>query len=111
MCPSRVHSRRTVTGTSNHLYPRECLVMELNPTPIFSIELYPPRTSEDESKLNAVHQQLAKLRPDFFSVTYGAGGSTKEGTKQIVLKYQQFGSNMAPIFLLAEPIKMRSKYF
>ena len=70
--------------------------MELNPTPIFSIEFYPPRTNADESKLNAVHQQLAKLRPDFFSVTYGAGGSTKEGTKQIVLRYQQFGPNMVP---------------
>ena len=70
--------------------------MDLNPTPIFSIEFYPPRTNADESKLNAVHQQLAKLRPDFFSVTYGAGGSNKEGTKQIVLRYQQIGSNMVP---------------
>ena len=91
MCPSRVHSRRTVTSTSDRLNPRECLVMDLNPTPIFSIEFYPPRTNADESKLNAVHQQLAKLRPDFFSVTYGAGGSTKQGTKQIVLRYQKFG--------------------
>ena len=70
--------------------------MDLNPTPIFSIEFYPPRTNADKSKLNAVHQQLAKLRPDFFSVTYGAGGSTKQGTKQIVLRYQKFGSSMAP---------------
>ena len=70
--------------------------MELNPKPIFSIEFYPPRTAPDESKLDDVHDQLAKLEPDFFSVTYGAGGSTKQGTRKIVLRYQQLGSKMVP---------------
>ena len=70
--------------------------MELNPKPIFSVEFYPPRTAPDESKLDDVHDQLAKLEPDFFSVTYGAGGSTKQGTKKIVLRYQQLGSKMVP---------------
>ena len=70
--------------------------MELNPKPIFSIEFYPPRTAPDESKLDYVHDELAKLEPDFFSVTYGAGGSTKQGTKKIIFRYQQLGSKMVP---------------
>lgn len=62
----------------------------------FSIEFYPPRTAAGETKLDAVHAELAKLNPDFFSVTYGAGGSTKSGTQQLVLKYQSQGSQVAP---------------
>lgn len=62
----------------------------------FSIEFFPPRTEVGESKLDAVHAELSKLGPDFFSVTYGAGGSTKSGTNKIVLKYQQAGSELAP---------------
>ena len=62
----------------------------------FSIEFYPPRTAEGESKLDVVHAELAQLDPDFFSVTYGAGGSTKTGSRQLVLKYQGLGSSLAP---------------
>ncbi|MCG8413602.1 MAG: methylenetetrahydrofolate reductase [NAD(P)H] [Pseudomonadales bacterium] len=62
----------------------------------FSIEFYPPRTAAGETKLDAVHAELAQLHPDFFSVTYGAGGSTKSGTQQLVLKYQAQGSQVAP---------------
>ncbi len=62
----------------------------------FSIEFYPPRTAAGESRLDAVHAQLARLNPDFFSVTYGAGGSTRSGTQQLVLKYQDLGSQVAP---------------
>lgn len=62
----------------------------------FSIEFYPPRTAAGESKLDTVHEELARLNPDFFSVTYGAGGSTKSGTQQLVLKYQGLGSQVAP---------------
>ena len=70
--------------------------MDSNSTPLFSIEFYPPRTPAGEAKLDTVHETLAALNPDFFSVTYGAGGSTKKGTRQIVLKYEQLGSNVAP---------------
>ena len=62
----------------------------------FSIEFFPPRTEAGGSKLDKVHSDLNKLNPDFFSVTYGAGGSTKAGTKQIVLRYQAAGSECAP---------------
>lgn len=62
----------------------------------FSIEFFPPRTDAGESKLDAVHASLARLNPDFFSVTYGAGGSTRAGTKKTILRYQALGSKMAP---------------
>ncbi len=70
--------------------------METSHPPQFSIEFFPPRTEAGKSKLDVVHRELAKLKPDFFSVTYGAGGSTKDGTREIVLRYQALGSGVAP---------------
>jgi methylenetetrahydrofolate reductase (NADPH) len=50
-----------------------------------SFEFFPPRDLEGQDKLLAgAADKLAGLNPDFVSVTYGAGGSTKEGTKQVV---------------------------
>jgi methylenetetrahydrofolate reductase (NADH) len=51
----------------------------------FSFELFPPRTPEAQAKLPAVIGQLAALRPDYFSVTHGAGGSDQEGTYETLL--------------------------
>lgn len=62
----------------------------------FSFEFFPPRTEKGEEKLRGVQQQLASLGPDFFSVTYGAGGSTREGTRKVVLEINERGSNVAP---------------
>lgn len=45
-----------------------------------SLEFFPPKTPEGVDKLRAVRQQLYALHPEFCSVTYGAGGSTQEGT-------------------------------
>ncbi len=46
----------------------------------FSLEFFPPKTPEGTEKLRAVRQQLYAMRPEFCSVTYGAGGSTQAGT-------------------------------
>ena len=62
----------------------------------FSIEFYPPRTAEGGPKLDAVHAELARLNPGFFSITYGAGGSTRDGTRSLALKYTEAGSSIAP---------------
>ena len=62
----------------------------------FSIEFFPPRTDAGREKLKLVHQDLATLKPAFFSVTYGAGGSTREGTRQAVGAIQAAGSTVAP---------------
>lgn len=67
-----------------------------NPDARFSFEFFPPRTEAGMDKLMTVHQELAALKPDFFSVTYGAGGSTKDGTRQAVTKISQAGSAVAP---------------
>ena len=50
-----------------------------SPIPI-SVEFFPPKTPQGVDKLRAVRQQLYALRPEFCSVTFGAGGSTQEGT-------------------------------
>src|ERR1700691_37427 len=56
------------------------------PSPLtFSFELGPPRTPEAAAKLPAVIERLAALKPDYFSVTYGAGGSTQEGTYETIM--------------------------
>lgn len=65
-------------------------------TRIFSFELFPPQTPEGVEKLRATRQQLAQLEPAFFSVTFGAGGSTRERTESIVLEIQNEGLQAAP---------------
>ncbi|MHB8949275.1 MAG: methylenetetrahydrofolate reductase [NAD(P)H] [Rhodoferax sp.] len=50
-----------------------------SPIPL-SVEFFPPKTPEGIEKLRVVRQQLYGLRPEFCSVTFGAGGSTQEGT-------------------------------
>jgi methylenetetrahydrofolate reductase (NADPH) len=51
----------------------------------FSFELFPPRTPEGVAKLPSVIGQLAAVRPSYFSITYGAGGSTQEGTYETLM--------------------------
>ena len=63
---------------------------------VFSFEFFPPRTPEGVEKLRATRKQLAQLDPAFFSVTYGAGGSTREGTLATVLEIRKAGSPAAP---------------
>jgi methylenetetrahydrofolate reductase (NADPH) len=52
----------------------------------FSFEFFPPKTDEAERQLEKALHELEPLRPSFVSVTYGAGGSTRERTRDIVLR-------------------------
>ena len=61
-----------------------------------SIEFFPPHTEEGVEKLRAVRQRLAVLKPEFFSVTYGAGGSTRERTLAVVKEIAAEGYSAAP---------------
>ena len=63
---------------------------------IFSFEFFPPATPEGVAKLAATRAQLAQLGPKFFSVTYGAGGSTRDRTLAAVLDIQASGQRAAP---------------
>ncbi|HWJ94610.1 MAG TPA: methylenetetrahydrofolate reductase [NAD(P)H] [Telluria sp.] len=65
-------------------------------TPNFSIEFFPPKTAEGTDKLRVVRQKLAELRPKYFSVTFGAGGSTQQGTLDAVLEIMADGHEAAP---------------
>ncbi len=51
--------------------------------PTFSVEFFPPKTEQAMEQLFATARALAPLEPDFVSVTYGAGGATREGTVEI----------------------------
>jgi len=62
----------------------------------FSIEFYPPKTAEGVDKLRAVRASLAALQPHYFSVTFGAGGSTQQGTLDTVLEIRREGHEAAP---------------
>ena len=62
----------------------------------FSIEFFPPQTDAGVAKLRETRAQLAQLKPDFFSVTYGAGGSTQERTFDTVFEIQREGLEAAP---------------
>src|SRR5574340_173026 len=62
----------------------------------FSFEFFPPKTEEGVEKLRATRKQLAQLNPKFFSVTFGAGGSTRDRTLETVREIQADGSEAAP---------------
>ena len=64
--------------------------------PEISIEFFPPQTLEGVEKLRLVRQKLAVLKPEFFSVTFGAGGSTRERTFSVVKQIAAEGYNAAP---------------
>lgn len=61
-----------------------------------SFEFFPPKTADGIDKLRETRAQLAKFQPEFFSVTFGAGGSTRDRTMDAVLEIQQEGFNAAP---------------
>jgi methylenetetrahydrofolate reductase (NADPH) len=61
-----------------------------------SFEFFPPKTPEGVEKLRAARRQLEQLKPRFFSVTYGAGGSTRDRTLETVLETRAEGHEAAP---------------
>lgn len=62
----------------------------------FSIEFFPPKTPQGVEKLRITRAQLAQLQPKYFSVTFGAGGSTQKGTLDTVLEIRREGYDAAP---------------
>jgi len=62
----------------------------------FSFEFFPPKTPEGIEKLRNTRRQLAQFDPSFFSVTFGAGGTTQQGTLDTVLEIQRDGFQAAP---------------
>ncbi len=79
-------NRQDVPMKSQQKYPKT-----------FSFEFFPPRTDKGVESLRAQREQLARLHPRFFSVTFGAGGSTQERTLETVLEIQrESGIEAAP---------------
>jgi methylenetetrahydrofolate reductase (NADPH) len=62
----------------------------------FSIEFFPPKTAEGVEKLRQVRNRLALLQPKYFSVTFGAGGTTQQGTLDTVREIRGEGYDAAP---------------
>jgi len=62
----------------------------------FSFEFFPPKTPEGKLKLRETWKRLGQLKPRLFSVTFGAGGSTREGTLDTVLEIRAAGHDAAP---------------
>lgn len=65
-------------------------------TPDFSIEFFPPKTAEGTEKLRVTRAKLAELKPKYFSVTFGAGGTTQQGTLDTVTEIRREGHDAAP---------------
>ena len=74
-----------------------------------SFEFFPPKTPEGADKLRTVRQQLYALQPQFCSVTYGAGGSTQEGTfatvREILAEGQDAASHFSCIGATRESVR------
>lgn len=62
----------------------------------YSFEFFPPKTPEGREKLRNTRAQLAPLGPKYISVTFGAGGTTQQGTLDAVLEIQRDGIDAAP---------------
>jgi methylenetetrahydrofolate reductase (NADPH) len=63
---------------------------------VFSFEFFPPKDDDGRVKLAETVEQLAAVRPEYFSVTYGAGGSTRQGTYETVKAIHERGLAAAP---------------
>jgi methylenetetrahydrofolate reductase (NADPH) len=63
---------------------------------VFSCEYFPPKDDDARTKLHATTRELATLKPAYFSVTYGAGGSTQAGTYETVKWIKEQGLDAAP---------------
>jgi methylenetetrahydrofolate reductase (NADPH) len=63
---------------------------------VFSCEYFPPKDDDAKAKLHATTLELATLKPKYFSVTYGAGGSTQTGTYETVKWIKEQGLDAAP---------------
>lgn len=61
-------------------------IWKSSPSPTISFELFPARSPKGAENLEKAIDELAVLKPDFVSVTFGAGGSTREGSRQLVEK-------------------------
>ncbi len=70
--------------------------MSLSEAHRLSFEFFPPKTEQGMEKLATVAQRLAGFRHEFFSVTYGAGGSTRDNTRRVVLETTAKGLSVAP---------------
>ena len=68
----------------------------MNPLAPISFEFFPPNTPEGRDKLRDARARLAGLRPEFFSVTYGAGGATRDKTRAVVDEIAAEGHAVAP---------------
>src|SRR6266508_5919356 len=84
-CGSRWRARRETPlarcyGALNPLAVMRIDEMLNSTRPFFSVEFFPPKTEEGRRTLFETIEVLRKLDPHFFSVTYGAGGATREGT-------------------------------
>ncbi|MDO8990490.1 MAG: methylenetetrahydrofolate reductase [NAD(P)H] [Sideroxyarcus sp.] len=70
--------------------------MGINTTTPISFEFYPPQTPEGVEKLAAARQRLASIKPEFFSVTFGAGGSTQDRTLETIKQIHAEGHSATP---------------
>jgi methylenetetrahydrofolate reductase (NADPH) len=89
--------------------------MNRNLNPPLSLEFFPPKSPDGETKLAQVRRELYSLSPQFCSVTYGAGGGTQDGTLQTVMAIQDEGVEGAPHFscigATTESIRERISHF
>ncbi len=69
---------------------------DIHDTRLYSCEFFPPKTPEGTANLRTTLTALAALEPAFFSVTFGAGGSTREGTFEVIKEIQANGLHGAP---------------
>ena len=75
----------------------------------FSLEFFPPKTEQGKIKLRQAREELAKLDPSYISVTFGAGGSTQQGTYDTIKEIKESGIEAAPHISCIGQVKQQIK--
>ena len=95
--PLNSEAEKGSSSTAEHKYlGAQRPVQSPTDRPRLSCEFFPPKTPAGMRSVGSVVEKLNELQPEFYSCTYGAGGTTRQGTQETIAQLTELGVNAAP---------------